>query len=201
MIGEKTSGNRLAGQMSGSKFEVICTEFLKSTFFKLSHLRPGTYHIQRIGNRSHLEIASYDQYRHLVHLDEATKKDRQLAASLGTDYLITPDIILYREPEDDGIINRNEYLVDESSATMTSIRKTSGGLSILHATISCKWTIRSDRAQNSRSEAINLIRKRSNLISSGGTICLLQRKMIYNKQTKEKKWITNQMLKLHNKQT
>ncbi|WP_322994566.1 NgoMIV family type II restriction endonuclease [Castellaniella sp.] len=31
------------------------------------------------------------------------------------------------------------------------------GKPLLHASISCKWTIRSDRAQNSRSEALNLI--------------------------------------------
>lgn len=31
---------------------------------------------------------------------------------------------------------------------------------ILHASISCKWTIRSDRAQNTRTEALNLIRNR-----------------------------------------
>ncbi len=31
---------------------------------------------------------------------------------------------------------------------------------ILHACISCKWTIRSDRSQNTRTEAINLIRNR-----------------------------------------
>src|ERR1035438_2137764 len=35
-----------------------------------------------------------------------------------------------------------------------------GGLPILHASISCKWTIRSDRVQNARSEALNLIRNR-----------------------------------------
>jgi len=31
---------------------------------------------------------------------------------------------------------------------------------LLHASVSCKWTIRSDRAQNARSEALNLIRNR-----------------------------------------
>jgi hypothetical protein len=29
---------------------------------------------------------------------------------------------------------------------------------LLHAVISCKWTIRSDRSQNTRTEALNLIR-------------------------------------------
>jgi hypothetical protein len=31
---------------------------------------------------------------------------------------------------------------------------------ILHASISCKWTIRSDRSQNARTEGLNLIRNR-----------------------------------------
>jgi hypothetical protein len=31
---------------------------------------------------------------------------------------------------------------------------------LLHASISCKWTIRSDRSQNTRTEALNLIRNR-----------------------------------------
>jgi hypothetical protein len=30
----------------------------------------------------------------------------------------------------------------------------------LHASISCKWTIRSDRSQNARTEGLNLIRNR-----------------------------------------
>ena len=35
-----------------------------------------------------------------------------------------------------------------------------GSPAILHASISCKWTIRSDRAQNTLTEALNLIRNR-----------------------------------------
>lgn len=31
---------------------------------------------------------------------------------------------------------------------------------LIHASVSCKWTLRSDRAQNARSEALNLIRNR-----------------------------------------
>jgi len=31
---------------------------------------------------------------------------------------------------------------------------------ILHAVVSCKWNLRSDRAQNARSEALNLVRNR-----------------------------------------
>ena len=43
---------------------------------------------------------------------------------------------------------------------MADLRKKNGGKPILHASVSAKWTMRSDRAQNSRTEALNLIRNR-----------------------------------------
>lgn len=45
-------------------------------------------------------------------------------------------------------------------ARLASLRRINGGRPLLHASISCKWTIRSDRAQNSRTEALNLLRNR-----------------------------------------
>ncbi|EMU6176122.1 restriction endonuclease, partial [Escherichia coli] len=82
------------------------------------------------------------------------------AAALGSDYTISPDIIVEREPECDQVINSPELLVDDSVTRMSALRSSNGGKPILHASISCKWTIRSDRAQNARSEALNLIRNR-----------------------------------------
>ncbi len=159
-LGQKVQGSRLAGQMSGNQFEGICAEFVKETFLHLTHLRPGTWHIRRIGGRNRLEIAKYEQYAHLTALDAAAKQDPELAAAMGSDYTITPDIIISREPEDDKTINAPSHLVDLDTARLTSLRKINGIREILHASISCKWTIRSDRAQNSRSEALNLIRNR-----------------------------------------
>ena len=43
---------------------------------------------------------------------------------------------------------------------MADIRKVNGGKPLLHASVSAKYTMRSDRAQNSRTEALNLIRNR-----------------------------------------
>lgn len=51
-------------------------------------------------------------------------------------------------------------MIDDSICKATDIRKKNGGKPVLHASISAKWTIRSDRAQNSRTEALNLIRNR-----------------------------------------
>lgn len=63
---------------------------------------------------------------------------------------------LYTDEE----LNDPVYIVDDYSALQASLRERNGGRPILHASISAKWTMRSDRAQNSRTEALNLIRNR-----------------------------------------
>jgi NgoMIV restriction enzyme len=107
-----------------------------------------------------LALADFEQYSHLTAIAAATKTNRQLAAAIGSDYIITPDIIISRAPEEDKVINRSQVLVDETCVKMAALRKANKCLPILHASISCKWTIRSDRAQNARSEALNLIGNR-----------------------------------------
>jgi len=156
----ETIGERIAGQTSGNQFEEICAEFVKNTFLKLSHLRPGLWDVRQVSGRNRLEIARYEQYAHLVALDRAAKSDPELAAALGSDYMITPDIVISRGTEDDASINSNERLVDRSVTNLASLRTRIGGMPLLHASISCKWTIRSDRAQNARSEGLNLVRLR-----------------------------------------
>src|SRR5690606_13307468 len=69
-------------------------------------------------------------------------------------------IVVVRDTEDDSAINAPAFLVDDSVTTLASLRKKDDNLPLLHASISCKWTIRSDRAQNARSEALNLVRNR-----------------------------------------
>ncbi len=151
----------MAGQMAGSNFERICEEFLKKTFPRLLHLRPGEWEVKRgFGGSGRLAIAQFDQYEHLAALDAAVRANRELAVALGSDYLIKPDVIIIRHPEDDTTINKPGSIVDNQSARLTSLRKMNNIRAILHASISCKWTIRSDRAQNARSEAFNLVRNR-----------------------------------------
>ncbi len=156
----ETVGERAAGQTSGNQFEAVCADFVRATFLKLGHLRPGTWSVHHVKGRNRLEIARYAQYSHLVALDRAALNDPDLAAALGSDYTITPDVVIVRDTEADDVINAPEVLVDRDVATLASLRKANGGLPLLHASISCKWTIRSDRAQNARSEALNLVRNR-----------------------------------------
>ena len=74
--------------------------------------------------------------------------------------MIAPDVLVVREPESDDSINAQRRIVDASVALRSGLRQRNSALPILHASISCKWTLRSDRAQNARSEALNLIRNR-----------------------------------------
>ncbi|MCR4812633.1 MAG: NgoMIV family type II restriction endonuclease [Bacteroidales bacterium] len=152
--------DKIQGQTSGSKFEQINMDFLLKTFPYLQTIRPGKWHVEKLGNRSHIKTSSFTQYAHLDALNEFVKHNAELAASLGNDYMVAPDVVVYREPEDDEIINSKSVIVDENYARLADIRKVNTTLPILHASISAKWTIRSDRAQNSRTEALGLIRNR-----------------------------------------
>ena len=157
---EAETMEKAVGQRSGSRFEQVNMEFLSETFPELRALRPGKWHIERLGNRNQIKTSSFVQYEHLAYLGQLTKDDPGLAASIGNDYMVSPDVVIYRESEPDEFINQDCFLVDKSSALLTSIRKDQSGLPILHASISAKWTMRSDRAQNSRTEALGLIRNR-----------------------------------------
>ena len=123
-------------------------------------MRPGKWTVARITGRPRLALADFEQYSHLTAIAAAAKANRQLAAAIGSDYIITPDIIISRAPEEDKVINRSQVLVDETCVKLAALRKINKCLPMLHASISCKWTIRSDRAQNARSEALNLIGNR-----------------------------------------
>lgn len=159
-IGQETIQTKQSGQTSGRKFEDICKDFVDAAFSTLQHMRPGEWTVKCVTGRSGLALAEYEQYEHLQVLATAVRNNPELAAALGNDYAITPDIVVFRKPVPDAVINANELIVDDTIARRTSLRELNNLLPILHASISCKWTIRTDRAQNARSEALNLIRNR-----------------------------------------
>ena len=148
-----------SGQGSGSSFEKAVCNFIGRSFKQFSHLRAGTFVCQRGG-----DISEYDQYSHLEILKQIADKEDELKTVLGShnDYLINPDIVIFREREPDANINSgpNSPLVSTDIAQLSPLRTSNGDLPTLHASISCKLTMRSDRAQNSRSEALNLVRNR-----------------------------------------
>ena len=83
-------------------------------------------------------ISDFAQYEHLSRLDRLIEADRTntLSVEIGRDYLVTPDVT----------VGLRGGLSDEAP--------------MLHAAISCKFTIRSDRVQNIRHEGVILTRHR-----------------------------------------
>ncbi len=149
------------GQTVGTVFAEITMDYLNKSFRLLQHIRPGKWIFS--ASQASIGIAAFDQYEHLALLEDALKAHKDLAAALGGDYIITPDIVIGREPLSDSEINKNkDRLGKDLISTLTPLRRDNypGGKPILHASISCKWTIRSDRSQNTRTEALNLIRNR-----------------------------------------
>lgn len=151
---------KISGQTLGKQFEMLTMEFLQATFPNLQNLYPGKWSILQLGNNNKLKTSDFEQYEHLAYLSALTAENAQLAAALGNDYLVAPDVVVYRELYDDDEINQNQCIVDADVSKMADIRKINGGKPLLHASVSAKYTMRSDRAQNSRTEALNLIRNR-----------------------------------------
>ena len=113
-----------------------------------------------MGNQSNIKTSDFAQYEHLAYLSEIISQNKLLATTLGNDYIVAPDIVIYRKLYDDAEINFESNFVSDEICKMADLRKKNEGKPILHASISAKWTMRSDRAQNSRTEALNLIRNR-----------------------------------------
>lgn len=151
---------KIVGQSLGGQFETETMAFIANSFSQMSNLRPGKWHVAKLGNRNAIKTSSFVQYEHLDYLSTLTKSDAKLASTLGNDYMVAPDIVVYREPEPDEVINSNDLIVDDNIALASYIRLKDNKMPILHASISAKWTMRSDRAQNSRTEALGLIRNR-----------------------------------------
>lgn len=153
-------GPKLQGQTAGTLFEQITMQFISDTFPHLQHLRPGDWTVLNLGNQNAIKTWDFSQYEHLAYLSQLMNDNRQLSTMLGNDYMVAPDVVVYRALYEDEQINQGRAYINEDICKMADLRKANGGKPILHASVSAKWTMRSDRAQNSRTEALNLIRNR-----------------------------------------
>ena len=75
---------KVVGQTAGAKFEQLNMEFIENTFPRMQNLRPGKWHIAKLGNRNAVKTSSFSQYEHLDYLTRLTKEDARLAASMAT---------------------------------------------------------------------------------------------------------------------
>ena len=134
------------GQTVGTVFGELTLDFLHRAFRLFQHLRPGKWVFS--ASQASIGIAAFDQYEHLAALDSALKTHKDLAAALGGDYIIRPDIVIGREPLSDSEINKKKIILGGGPiSVLTPLRKNNyqSPKPILHASVSCKWTIRSDR--------------------------------------------------------
>lgn len=156
-VGLPVASGKPLVQHVGKAFEEATVDFLREGFALLKGLRPGRWDFIRGGR-----IANFDQYAHLADLERLSKQNRELRAALG-DYIVKPDILVARLPEPDSVINKGAsplVVREDEAATRTPLRKRNSERAILHASISCKWTLRNDRSQNARTEGLNLLRNR-----------------------------------------
>lgn len=137
-------------------FASLTGDYLEKAYHMIQHLRPGEWVFS-----VHGDVTAFDQYEHLTDLAQVLRQHPLLLATLG-DYLVKPDIMVGRNPVPDRQINRDANILQGATATLTPLRADNfpDPKPILHMCISCKWTIRSDRSQNARTEGLNLIRNR-----------------------------------------
>ncbi|WP_175408522.1 NgoMIV family type II restriction endonuclease [Streptomyces sp. TRM64462] len=114
----------------GPALEVAVRDDLNSTLGELNGKQEWDVDHRKL-------ITAFGQYIHLAKLSALLAIYPELRAELGRDYLIKPDVTV---------------AVQESPLA--------GGHPFLHAAVSCKWTIRSDRVQNIRHEFLQMIKHR-----------------------------------------
>ncbi len=146
------------GQQIGREFERIVARFIDRSFSALNTARPGEW--KTYGSKEVPKISYFCQYEHLSELERVLQNNRDPEASFGGGHIIRPDIILSRSPVSDDEMEKLTGTAVSRGAKRAILRRDYNPKEILHASISVKWTFRSDRAQNARSEALNLIRNR-----------------------------------------
>lgn len=153
---------KVTPQGVGAAFAAATSHFLEKSFAALGHLRPGEWRFTTAASAAGL--ARFSQYEHIAKIQQVLNDHPDLKASLGGDYLVTPDIVVSRAPVSDSIINARDHIVGEGDRVARRSPLRAGNVPndphILLASISMKWSMRSDRAQNTRTEALNLIRNR-----------------------------------------
>lgn len=145
--------------------EVPISEFSPYAHLGLVYTRSHAGPTRTFSPYAHLGLTG--RLKNLV--SNVKRKDRELGVmleeALGAEYTIKPDIVIGRWPVSDEEINQHAAVLTNEApiAALTPLRERNHPAKkhmVLHASISCKWTMRSGRAQNTRTEALTLIRYR-----------------------------------------
>lgn len=157
----------IKGQTAGDRFTSEIRAFLERGITLCQDLRKTDWRYTfeettRKGSKPknpRIKASAFAQYLHLSKIKETFEKRPDLEAVFGSDYIVEPDIVVFSSPFSVETIGGRPQ---EQVATFSPLLSDAiaGGAPLLHASVSCKLTIRSDRAQNARLEALNLIRTR-----------------------------------------
>jgi hypothetical protein len=142
-------------QDSGKLFQFAVRDFLQTGFDLGSDLRPGEWQW-----KTEYPAAHFDQYAHLNDIRGVLEENRELRTIFSEQYLVVPDIVVYRTPISASDVGRSPDVTVANLSPLLDDAQLSRNHPLLHASVSCKITMRSDRAQNTRTEALNLIRNR-----------------------------------------
>jgi hypothetical protein len=146
-------------QASGAVFARLVKDFLVDALPLLAHVRPGPFEVH--DQKSATDIALFEPFGHLRDVRALLREQPKLRAILGEDYVVTPDVVVVRGRWTLEDLNaRGPLLSDGGASSSPLLWRLGDDAPTLIASVSCKWTIRSDRAQNSRTEALNLLRNR-----------------------------------------
>lgn len=142
-------------QTKGTKFEGLVEKFLHAA---LPEVQPNASWLVKAKAKA---IDEFDQYSHLKQLSDLLKDHPEIEAAMAGDYLVKPDVVVARVPVSAEDWQAKDFAKGLAKDLLRSplIDENATGPTLI-ASVSCKWTIRSDRGQNARTEALNLLRNR-----------------------------------------
>ncbi len=159
LLGLRPMDGQIPDPIADFSFANLTKAFLKSSFLSLPGICSDRWLFSTDGT------IPLKRHKRVVELQRVFRTELTLRAMLEANgFTITPDILVGRAPKvkvraklapsgDKDTKSTGESGLPEKVAHPDSSW-------ILHAIISCKWTIRTDRAQNTRTEVLNLIRNR-----------------------------------------
>lgn len=139
-------------------FIKITREFLDKCFPLLQHLRPGRWHCFIEQNN----IAKLIKNKSLCWFSKNKEHYIPLLSNNKEYYFAKPDIIIVRHPFTDDEFNQYGKIFNGTDHISKLASLLEGYYNenncIIHASISCIWTLLDDRSQNIRTELLGLIR-------------------------------------------
>lgn len=161
LLGFPLAEASVSRQFLNCRFADLTEEFIRRSLSAMEHLMPGSWVVSAQGTPPGADL--FGVSRDLTELQGVLARSPGLRDALDECGVITPDIIVARTPEPDEVINSvGEFVTrDERVARFAPLRERNQRYPILHASISCKWTMRSDGARDTHTDALNLVRNRN----------------------------------------